>query len=91
MKTITLKHKRETDNYLAHTNVFVNGEYIGYFMKASKYSAKRVNWNFVSNHDSVEYFVAETKNEVLETIEKQVNHEHVILKQHFSITTELNK
>lgn len=88
---LTFKNKKETENELAHTQVYQNDKYLGYFLpNKSKYTSLHEHWNFVSECKEVQYFYADTKKELVETLNKQVNKKYVKLKQHFGIITELN-
>jgi len=91
MKTLELKYKKDTDTEFAHTEVYVGSEYLGYFLSnKSKFDSIGENWNFVSKSNKVQYFHSKTKQELINTLTKQVNKEYVKLKQHFGLTTELN-
>lgn len=83
--------KKGTDNVQAHTDVFVKGKYVGYYMpNRSEAAAVNENWNFVSEDVDLHYFHSKTRNELISTLLKQLNKEHVILKQHFGILNEIN-
>ena len=85
------KPKRATDTELAHTDVYVKGEYVGYYMP-NRSESDIENWNFVSAKGSnLDYFHANTRNELLSTILKQLNKEPVVLKQHFGILKKINE
>jgi len=88
---LKFKNKKGTDKEFAHTEVYLGSELLGYFMpNKSKYAAIDENWNFKSKSDKIQYFHSKTKNELLDTLRKQVNKQPVKLKQHFGIVAELN-
>lgn len=88
---LKLKSKRATDKEFSHTEVYFGKEFLGYFIpNRSKFAVKNENWNFISKCIRVQSFYSRTKNELLATLEKQVNNEYVKLNQHFGIVTELN-
>lgn len=88
---LKFKNKKGTDKEYANTEVYLGLELLGYFMpNKSKHAAINENWNFVSKSDKVQYFHSKTKNELLDTLHKQVNKQSVKLSQHFGIVTELN-
>lgn len=67
---LTYKSKKETASELSHTDVFINGKYIGYFLpNRSKYSAQNENWNFVSKYDGIPNFPAKTKKELTDMLD----------------------
>lgn len=91
MSILKTKYKKETEKDHAHTEVYHNDTYLGYFIKNdNKYGAKEENWTFCKKHPSVQYFNAMTKKEVLETLEKQVLKQPVVLRQHFGMSTKLD-
>ena len=65
---ITTKYIKESDKELAHTDLFYDGEYIGYIMKSSgKFCGVNAQWWFVySNGSSIS---ARTKKELCEKVE----------------------
>lgn len=88
---LKFKNKKGTDKEFANTEVYLGSELLGYFMpNKSKYAAINENWNFISKSDKVQYFHSKTKNELLDTLRKQVNKQPVKLKQHFGTVTKLN-
>ena len=51
------KQKRETENELAHTDIYHDGHYIGYIIKNnSKSAVVDENWNFVSKYRTTSNF-----------------------------------
>lgn len=67
---ITLKYKRETAKELPHTDVFHNGNYIGYIIKnGSLLAVKNENWNFCSKSE-LPYFHTKTKKEMIDKIKE---------------------
>lgn len=67
----TFKPKRETDRELAHTDVFMDGEYIGYIIKESLPKHLRVvdvNWHFSTRHPFYSCLRGRTKKELIEKI-----------------------
>jgi hypothetical protein len=67
----TFKHKKETERELAHTEVYVDGEYVGYVIKASLPEHLRVvdvNWHFSTKHPSYSCLRGRTKKELIENI-----------------------
>jgi len=69
--TKTLKNKKETERDMAHTEVYVNGEYVGYVVKSSLPEHLRVvdvNWYFVTKHPLYSPKRGKTKKEVIEKI-----------------------
>ena len=86
---LSFKYQKETEKELAHTKVYFNNEYLGYYMpNRSKSASLDENWNFVSESNKVKYFHAKTRQELIEILTKQVNQEPVQLKQHFGIVVE---
>lgn len=66
MKTITTKHKRETEKELKHEDIFLNGEYIGYIIKDNPLVNAVLEWHFVtSNYNNIPHFAAKTRKELL--------------------------
>ena len=63
--TLTYKKVRETEKELAHTNVFYNGSYIGYYLPNNS-PASRVdeNWNFVSKKSGIKCHDTKTQKEM---------------------------
>jgi len=93
MKALILKYVRPTDKDYGHTKVYYGSTYLGYFMPNRSQSASiGENWNFEPAICSTEIhcFIAKNRKEVIETLEKQINKQHVILKQHFGLKLELN-
>lgn len=69
---IKLKTKKETSYELAHTDVYVGGNYIGYFLpNSSMYAQIGENWNFVAKVPDFKSFHARAKKELLEKLENQ--------------------
>ena len=55
MGTLTYKKVKETDKDYAHTDVFYNEIYIGYYIRnTSKFSQVGESWNFASHKMSIE-------------------------------------
>lgn len=68
---MTFKWKRATERDLAHTEVYVDGMYIGYVIKESlpkHLRAVDVNWHFVSKTPFYWGKRGRTKKEVIEQI-----------------------
>lgn len=63
------KKRKATDKEYAHTEVYHNGVYLGYYMKNNSGLAARVNenWNFDSK-SKLPSFYARTKKELLEKL-----------------------
>ena len=88
---LIIKTKKATATEERHHDVYFNDVFLGYFMpNHNKFAAVNENWNFVSKNDDVQYFHAQTKNELIETLEAQVTNKPVMLKQHFGIKTLVN-
>ena len=66
MKTITTKHKRETERELKHEDIFLNGKYIGYLIKDSPLVGNVLEWHFTTaNYDIIPHFAGKTRKELL--------------------------
>ena len=90
-KLPTIETVSETETEHRHYKVSHNGIYLGYYIKDnSMSSAVDCNWNFCSRHKSMQNFNTKTRNEMVETLSKQLNNEPVTLKQDFGMTMKLN-
>jgi hypothetical protein len=86
---ITFKKKKETERELAHTDVFLNGNYMGYYMSNGDEDGRK--WVFCSDaskKEGIPYFCATTQDELKSTLNKIVNREVVTLKKHFGMVEE---
>jgi hypothetical protein len=64
------KKRKETEREYAHTEVYHDGKYLGYYMKNnSTLAVVNENWNFVTKSE-LPCFHARTKNELLESLKK---------------------
>jgi len=63
------KSKKATEREEAHTDLYLDGQYIGYLMaNKSKFAAVGENWNFVSKTDKFKSFYTKTKKEMINII-----------------------
>jgi hypothetical protein len=74
MERILIKHKRQTVHFLPHFDVFVNGFFVGYFIKnKSKFAAIGENYNFCPHKISCAPFFTSSKKNMLIEINKIFN------------------
>lgn len=68
----TYKYIRPTDKEYGHTQVFLNGEYIGYMMQIrSKFAPVGHNWDFSPGGTTDgKYLVASNRNKLVQKIEE---------------------
>ena len=66
---LILKKKKETDKELAHTDVYKDKLFLGYFIRNKSLGAVvNENWNFV-NKSNLDYFHTRTKQEMITQLE----------------------
>jgi len=70
---LTTKYKRETRTELPHTDIYYNGEFLGYITKnTSEFRKVGENWNFTSKSDRFpHYFYTKSRKEMLLKLETQ--------------------
>lgn len=71
---VTFIKKEETEKEHAHTNVYLDGKYLGYYMRNdSPFAAKDENWNFVSKDVNYPNLRAKTQSELVSILGKEKN------------------
>lgn len=83
---ISTKSKRETDEWLHHKDVRINGVYVGYYMSNGDEEGRK--WVYVNENKSLKSFCSSTEKELLETFVSILKGEVVTLKFHFGIVEE---
>lgn len=81
MITFKKKHATETEHF--HTDVFLKGKYMGYYMNGNNVQGSE--WVFESRDSTIPLFCASTQKEIKSILNKIANKESVTLKQHFGI------
>lgn len=68
----TYKYKRATDKEHGHTQVFLNGEYIGYMIQnRSRFRVVGENWDFApAGEQHGKYLVASNRKKLVQKIEE---------------------